>query len=250
MAEYPGLGMPISSYGWSDGQAALGPYAFLPQKPQAAQTDGGANGKPAATGFTGSTTAGFGLSPNATSYMDSVISGQNVPYNQGTKDAEMSKATDMAGAAESANNQRATSAAVQGGASGKDPSLQGSLMQNQQNRQGQTQQAQQQIDSQASVANQHAQFQAAQAEQQYGLESQRLSLEQQRLAMGFLPGMSGGGGRHGLYGLQGGNEGFIQYGADNKDPYGQGTTSADSGLYDPSNNSGYYAGNQFVNTSE
>lgn len=250
MVDYPGLGMPISQFGWSGGQPALGPFSFLPGAQQSAGRFGGAtmiNGQPslndqefgghANTGFggssvpstaSGSTTASSGLSPNATNFLNGVIGGQNLPYGSANIGAMKSQASDQAAQAEAANNQRATGAAVRGGASANDPSLQGVLASNQQGRQGDIQRADQAIDAQANQANFAAQMQAAQAENQFNLSAQQIALEQQRLgmqqqqnAMSFLPNLLGNG-RMGLAGphvggnmMTGSNTGFIGFGGEN-----------------------------------
>lgn len=257
-ASYPGLGMPVSQYGWGpNGQPAMGPYSFLPGASNSYNTptrmqsgNVSLNDQEYGPGHAGTSTgnsnasASAGPSTNATNFYDSVLNGTKLPYDATATSNMYSQAADMAGASETSRNSAMEGGAAAGGASASDPSLNSARNQSMATRQGQESQAKQGIDSMANQANFSAQMGAAAGENQYNLAQQGLGIEQQRLNQGMLGNMFGGGGGGGggtsIQGLirqltngnsNGGNQGFI------------GFSPEDTTSYNGTLNSGWGSGN-------
>lgn len=178
-----GLGMPIQRFGQAN---PYGPFMGM-QSPSYNPAGGAARG-----GSTGS-----GADSAARQYLTGVVSGQNTPYNQTTRDSMYSQQSSMAGAAEAGRNQQLAEQSAMGGASPSDPSYQRLIRQSMAQRQAQNQQAMGDIDRTANLANQ--QTQQAAAGTLLGSEDERYALSQgmneraSRMALGYLYGGGGGG---------------------------------------------------------
>lgn len=169
-------------------QNPAGPYALLQQ---GRPSQGGPGGSAASGGSTGS-----GADSAARKYLSGVVSGENTPYNQTTKDNMYAQQSNMAAGAETARNQQIAEQSAMGGASPSDPSYQRLIRQSMAARQGQNQQSMGDIDRTANIANQQAQGNAA--SQLLGSEDERYALSQgqnqraTQMALGYLYGGSGG----------------------------------------------------------
>jgi hypothetical protein len=194
---YSGLGTGVQQFGQAN---PYGPFATL----------GGASGgdPKSSTGGTSS-----GADSAARQYLSGVVSGQNTPYNQTTRDSMYSQQSGMAANAEAGRNQQIAEQAAVGGASPSDPSYQRLIRQSMAARQSQNQQSMGDIDRTANLANQQTQQQAAGT--LLGSEDERNALQQgynqraTQMAMGYLYG-NGGGQSSGGNNFQG--SGFLQYG--------------------------------------
>lgn len=131
---YTGLG-PIQSYGYAN---PLGPYAAL-------GTQSSSSGK-SPTGTSPQNSA-------ALEFLNSVVSGNTLPYSQQQQDAMYGQASGMNAAAEAAQNQQAEEAAAAGGASPTDPSYQSQMRQNMARRQTGNQRAMGDIQARAGSEN-------------------------------------------------------------------------------------------------
>ena len=177
-----GLGVPIQRFGQAN---PYGPFAGQ---------QGAGGQRPAAS--TGGAPTG-GADSAARQYLTGVVSGQNTPYNQTTRDSMYSQQSGMAGAAEAGRNQQIAEQSAIGGASPSDPSYQRLIRQSMAARQGQTQQSMRDIDRTANLANQQTQQQAAST--LLGSEDERHALQQgynqraTQMAMGYLYGGGQGG---------------------------------------------------------
>ncbi len=177
-----GLGMPIQRFGQAN---PYGPF-------NGQQGTGGQ--RPAAS--TGGASTG-GADSAARQYLTGVVSGQNTPYNQTTRDSMYSQQSGMAGAAEAGRNQQIAEQSAIGGASPSDPSYQRLIRQSMAARQSQNQQSMGDIDRTANLANQQTQQQAAGT--LLGSEDERHALQQgynqraTQMAMGYLYGGGQGG---------------------------------------------------------
>ncbi len=162
----------IQSYGYAN---PAGPYAGL---------NGG--GSASATSTTGSP-----QNSAAMQFLNSVVSGQQLPYSQQQQDAQYGQASGMNAAAEAAQNQEAQDSASSGGASPTDPSYQSQQRQNMARRQSANQNAMGNIQSQANSQNFGARTGAAGAI--LGAEQTAADrAERQRMqAMGMLGNMYG-----------------------------------------------------------
>ena len=183
-----------------NGNAALGPYSFLP----GAQQAGGNSGSFMQTApmmAPGNPAAGAGGS----SFLQGVVNGSNLPYSQQQQDSLYASASASNAQAEQEQNNQARSQAAAGGASPTDPSLNSVTQQNAARRQGANQTALGDIQSQAGSANFGAQAGAAtglmnnQAQMaaiaQRGNEfNQNLGFQQSQSAQRLLGSMYGGGG--------------------------------------------------------
>src|SRR5688572_6525623 len=87
-----GLGMPIQRFGQAN---PYGPFAGA-QSP----------GYNPAGGATGGGSTGGGADSTARQYLTGVVSGQNTPYNQTTRDNMYSQQSNMAAGAEAGRNQQ------------------------------------------------------------------------------------------------------------------------------------------------
>ena len=212
MASYPGLGQPVSQYGYNpDGSFNFGPMSGMAGAQGWFPTANGAEQRQPAAGSS-STSLSFGPNAEGAAFYSDVLSGKKLPYDQGTQDSIYSTAADMASQAETANNQRSTDAAVRGGAAANDPSMQGALLANQAGRQTQTQQAKRDITTKANTANFGAQMDAAAGSSQLSMEQQRLELQRQQMAHGMMGGYGGGGGGSRRPSTYGSSQGFIGFG--------------------------------------
>jgi hypothetical protein len=195
-----GLGMPIQRFGQAN---PYGPFAGM--QGAGGQPQGGSTG-----GGTGGST-GSGTDSAARQYLTGVVSGQNTPYNQTTRDSMYSQQSGMAGAAEAGRNQQLAEQSAIGGASPTDPSYQRLIRQSMAQRQSQNQQSMGDIDRTANLANQQTQQQAAGT--LLGSEDERYALQQgynqraTQMALGYLYGGGGGGGQGNYQG-----SGFLQFG--------------------------------------
>jgi len=175
-----GLGMPIQRFGQAN---PYGPFAGMQ----------GAGGKQSAPGGAG----GGGADSAARQYLTGVVSGQNTPYNQSTRDNMYSQQSNMAAGAEAGRNQQIAEQSAIGGASPTDPSYQRLIRQSMAQRQSQNQQSMGDIDRTANLANQ--QTQQAAAGTLMGSEDERYALSQgmnqraTQMALGYL---YGGGGQN------------------------------------------------------
>jgi hypothetical protein len=122
---------------------------------------GGGAGGAGGLGGGGSTTASSGPTRSAETWLNSVLNGQELPYDANTVSSLFGQATDMNAAAEGAQNAQAQTQAAMGGASAYDPSLQNVQRSNMAARQQSNTMAQQQIQSQANQANFGAKMDAA-----------------------------------------------------------------------------------------
>ena len=172
-------------------QNPAGPYAFMAQKPGGGSAGGAQSGAAAGGGSSG------GADSAARKYLEGVVSGQNTPYNQTTRDNMYSQQSNMAAGAESGRNQQIAEQSAMGGASPSDPSYQRLIRQSMAQRQSQNQQSMGDIDRTANLANQQAQTGAAQA--LMGSEDERFALSQgmnqraSQMALSYLYGGGGGG---------------------------------------------------------
>ena len=177
-----GLGVPIQRFGQAN---PYGPFAGQ---------QGAGGQRPAAS--TGGAPTG-GADSAARQYLTGVVSGQNTPYNQTTRDSMYSQQSGMAGAAEAGRNQQIAEQSAIGGASPSDPSYQRLIRQSMAARQGQNHQSMGDIDRTANLANQQTQQQAAST--LLGSEDERHALQQgynqraTQMAMGYLYGGGQGG---------------------------------------------------------
>lgn len=171
----------IQQFGYGN---PYGPYSFLP----------GAQ-RPGSTSATSSTTASSGPTASAESWLNSVLSGQNLPFSPQTQAAQLTQQTDMSAAAESAQNQQLGNMAAAGGASRFDPSFQGAKAANFAQRQGRNMQAAGDIAAKAGQANFGAQMQAAGQLNQNQLTREGFQHGMQNQALGFMPWNQSGGGR-------------------------------------------------------
>ena len=157
----------------------------------------------------GSSSPASGADSAARQYLTGVVSGQNTPYNQATRDSMYSQQSSMAGAAEAGRNQQIAEQSAIGGASPSDPSYQRLIRQSMAARQSQNQQSMGDIDRTANIANQQTQQQAAGT--LLGSEDERHALQQgynqraTQMAMGYLYGGGQGGqstqGNTGMWGF-------------------------------------------------
>lgn len=216
-ASYGGLGT-IGAYGVDQyGNPSAGPYASLNQlsglgygynggqRPSTGSPGGGVVGGASGTSY------GNPADNAATSFLHSVISGDKLPYGQEQQAALFSQSSAQNAAAEAQQNQASQDAAVQGGASATDPSLQSQYRQNAARRQTGNQRALGDIQSQAGSANFAAQGQAAGAllhhgeimdanSQQASQFNQSMNAAQAAQAQNMLSNYYGGqGGKQGLY---------------------------------------------------
>jgi hypothetical protein len=230
MAYYPGLGAPISQFGYNpDGTPSAGPYSFLPGAQQASQQAaqqqyGGANyhgwrpptvpanftpsttpGTPGTPAATSTTTMTSGPTAGAESWLNGVLAGTNLPFSPEVQSAQLATASDMTSDAEAARNGAMNAQAAAGGASANDPSLQGAKMNSMARRQSDNTQAQNSIKSQANIKNFGAQMDAAGQLQQTALTREGFAHNMQNQALGFLPWNAGGRGNSG--GGEGGDDG-------------------------------------------
>lgn len=109
----------------------------------------------------GSTTASYGPSSSAMNFLNSVVQGQTLPYDQATQDNMLAKQSDMNAAGERALNGRMSAQAMSGGANPSDPSFQSAQRNAMANRQGQNAAAAQSIGQEANRSNFGARLQAA-----------------------------------------------------------------------------------------
>jgi hypothetical protein len=211
-ATYGGLGT-IGAYGLNEnGMPAMGPYASL----NAMNNFGGRPGAGGSGGSASFVGGGPGAqdpqSSAATDFLNSVISGNKLPYGQDQQNALMGQASAQNAAAEAQQNQGAQDAAVQGGSSASDPSLQSQYRQNAARRQTGNQRAQGDIQSQAGSANFAAQGAAAGAllshqergaamQQQQSQFGAQMGMAQNQQAQGFLSNYFGGQHNQGMQGL-------------------------------------------------
>ena len=181
-----GLGVPIQRFGQAN---PYGPFAGM------GGTSPGYN--PAGGDARGGSSSSGGADSAARQYLTGVVSGQNTPYNQTTRDSMYSQQSGMAGAAEAGRNQQIAEQSAIGGASPSDPSYQRLIRQSMAARQGQNQQSMGDIDRTANLANQQTQQQAAGT--LLGSEDERHALQQgynqraTQMAMGYLYGGGQGG---------------------------------------------------------
>lgn len=164
----------IYSYGAAN---PYGPYATLPH--------GGSSST------TSTSTPGNPQNSAALKFLNSVVSGDTLPYGQQQQDALYGQASGMNAAAEAAQNNQAQDAASAGGASPNDPSLQSQYRQNMARRQTGNQRAMGDIQSKAGSENFGARSNAA--GQILGAEQANLDREErQRMqAMSALSNMYG-----------------------------------------------------------
>lgn len=168
-----GLGMPVQRFGQAN---PYGPFAGM--------RNSGYNPAGGATGSAG------GADSAARQYLTGVVSGQNTPYNQATRDSMYSQQSNMAAGAEAGRNQQIAEQSAMGGASPSDPSYQRLIRQSMAQRQAQNQQSMGDIDRTANLANQQTQQQAAGT--LMGSEDERFALQQgynqraTQMAMGYL----------------------------------------------------------------
>ena len=187
-----GLGMPIQRFGQGN---PYGPFAGMPGTSPGYNPNGGTStGRGATSTPTGS--SGSGADSTARQYLTGVVSGQNTPYNQTTRDNMYSQQSNMAAGAEAGRNQQIAEQSAIGGASPSDPSYQRLIRQSMAARQGQNQQSMGDIDRTANLANQQTQQQAAGT--LLGSEDERHALQQgynqraTQMAMGYLYGGGSG----------------------------------------------------------
>lgn len=129
------------------------------------------------------------LNQSAMNFLDNVVSGRELPFDQGTQNNLLSQASSMNAAAESARNTAANQAALAGGASASDPSLQGQRAQSMSERQSGNAKAAQDIGASAHRENFGARMDAAGQVSRFELAEQ----ERRRAATQSLSGQGGGG---------------------------------------------------------
>lgn len=217
MAYYPGLGKPISQFGYDpNGQPSLGPYSFLSTQNLYSGITGAGNARPGSTGqstTTSTTTPG----PNpAEGWLQGVLDGKELPYSPTTTGAMLSGQSDMNGAAESAQNAAMASRAAAGGASAFDPSFAAGKAATMARRQTANQTAKRDIDAKAGTANFGAKLDAAGLLSNNALTrelaSQRTQQSNMNAALQFMPwNQPGGYSQPGRMNANAGN--FIQFGA-------------------------------------
>lgn len=170
----------IQAYGYAN---PYGPYAMLNKAP-------GAGG----TASSSSSTATNPQNSAAMQFLNSVVSGNTLPYGQQQQDAMYGQASGMNAAAEASQNEQVDGALASGGASPTDPSAQSAYRQNAARRQTGNQRAMGDIQAKATSENFGARTGAAGA--MLGAEQNALDRqERQNLsAMSMLSGMYGGRG--------------------------------------------------------
>ncbi len=185
----------IGAYVWSN---ASNPFPTVQNSGPAPTSSTGypAIGTPSAP--TGGLSSGTGGSyGNATTtaaqnFLNQVISGQTVPYDQATKDNMLTQASDMNSAGETARNQTMEGNALAGGASLTDPSLAGARMNSMARRQTDNTIAANKIGQVASQANFGARLNAAGTLADIGLaQEDRQAWAQALLASGAYNDYSG-----------------------------------------------------------
>lgn len=136
----------IQAYGYGN---PYGPYAMLQKAP--------------ALGGSSSTSSGSTNPANsaAMDFLNSIVSGTQLPYSQQQQDAQYGQASGMNAMAEQNQNDQTDQAAAASGASPTDPSLQSQYRQNAARRQTGNQRAMGDIQSKAHSANFGAQADAA-----------------------------------------------------------------------------------------
>lgn len=167
-------GQGVTGYGAS-GQTAGGPGSGSMSVTGASPELYGAYGVPQGGSSSSGSSSASTSNPyeaSAMGFLQQVLSGQRLPYDEATQANMLTQASDMSGAAEAAQNQQAQQQAVAGGASATDPSLQGLAREYMAQRQGQNQQSANNIAQTASRANFGAQQDAARTMADYGLAQQ------------------------------------------------------------------------------
>jgi len=125
----------------------------------ATQTGGGVTGTSSST-YMGGRWVG---NPNETAmqYLNSVIRGEELPFGQAQRSAQMSEAASMTAAAERAQNGMIDNSIASGGASASDPSVQNARRAAMASRQSNNVQAVRALNSEADKTNFNARLQAA-----------------------------------------------------------------------------------------
>jgi hypothetical protein len=187
-------------------------------------------GKPIGGGTSGggssATTTG---NSDAEAFFKDVMAGNRLPFGPQQQAAQLSQASDMTSAAESAQNQALMAAGAAGGASANDPSVQAAKMNNMARRQVGNQTAARDIQTRADQTNFGAQMDAAGQLNSNAMQRAQWAQSQGGGAAGlayspFGSGMGGGGGGQSRpsqtvgAGLFGNN-----YFTNQADPYGAGT---------------------------
>ena len=196
---YAGGGQAVSNYG--EGSSGIQQFGWLnPYGPYSGMAGAAANspyGGASSGGNTSADSKGGGADSAARQYLSRVVSGQNTPYNQTTRNSMYSQQAGMAGAAEAARNQQIAEQGAIGGASPTDPSYQRMIRQSMAQRQSQNQQSMGDIDRTANIANQQSQQQAAgtllNSEDERNALQQGFNQRATQMAMGYLYGGGGGG---------------------------------------------------------
>lgn len=165
-----------------------GPYAGLAKAP-------GLPGSGSSSGTGSSTsTSTSGKTPEAQTFLNSVMSGQALPYSPDRVNRLKSEAGDVNAAAEGALNEQINSNAAVGGASATDPSLTGARLNTMARRQTANQTAGRGIDEVAEGANFDAKLRAASMLEQSRMQSEALQAQMSQKAMSYMPQQYGGGG--------------------------------------------------------
>ncbi len=215
---YAGTGRPANVGTSSGGYTGLGTvYQYGHQNPGGpmalATGQYGASPSQLASGSSSQSSTPSPQNSAAMAFLNSVVSGQELPYGQQQQDAMYGQASGMNAAAEAAQNQEAEGAASAGGASPTDPSYQNQMRQNMARRQTGNQRTMGDIQAKAGSENFGARTGAAGAilgAEQNALDRQE---RQNSKAMGMLSGMYGygGGGQSSGGNNFGGTGGMWQY---------------------------------------
>lgn len=183
-------------YGFNGGYAGPGsgsmsmtvnnPFPFPAYPGTAAATSGKASGKATATGGMG----GNADAEAASKYLNRVLSGKELPYDQATQANMLSQQSGMNASAEAARNAMMTDGALAGGAGMNDPSLQGARMNSMARRQSDNANSANAIAQNANKANFGAKLSAAGTLADFGLAEEDRRLRAQQASMQMLQGMS------------------------------------------------------------
>lgn len=159
-------------------------------------------------------TAGAGNT--AEKWLQDVLSGKNLPFNAQVQAQQLSQQSDMSAAAEGARNNQLDANAAVGGASGRDPSLQGAKAANFARRQTDNQTAARDISSNAATANFGAQARAATELSGNALQREAWANQAGIARMGMGSGAA--------QPKQQNNTGFLQWGGGSSQPFAQSYT--------------------------
>ena len=163
-----------------------------------------------ATGGTPGTGTGGGTGSAAEQWLNDILSGKNLPFNAQVQAQQLSQASDMNAAAENARNGQLDANAAAGGASARDPSMQGAKAANFARRQTDNQTSARDISQAAALGNFNAQSSAAGTLNANEMQRQQWAIESQNRQSQALMQMANSGSSNSRPRPM--NEGFLQWG--------------------------------------